>query len=81
MKRVHLHLLRHTFACLYLIRYRDPFARKSRLGHTTLNTTNHHFETVRQMDVVRTDTSGAVDDLDTHLLDINLRGRLKHKRQ
>jgi integrase/recombinase XerC/integrase/recombinase XerD len=79
VERLHPHLLRHTFACLYLMRYRDPFALKSLLGHTTLQMTNHYCEAVQQMDVVRADTTSIVDGIDTRLLDINRRGRLKHK--
>jgi site-specific recombinase XerD len=75
--RLHPHLLRHTFACLYLMRYRDPFALKSLLGHTTLQMTNHYCEAVQQMDVVRADSTSIVDGLDTRLLEINRRGRLK----
>jgi site-specific recombinase XerD len=80
VERLHPHLLRHTFACLYLMRYRDPFALKSLLGHTTLQMTNHYCEAVQQMDVVRADTTSIVDGLDTKLLEINRRGRLAHKR-
>ncbi|HEX9056743.1 MAG TPA: tyrosine-type recombinase/integrase, partial [Ktedonobacterales bacterium] len=74
---LHPHLLRHTFACMHLVRYRDPFALKSLFGHTTLQMTNHYCEAVRQMDVVRADTTSIVDGLDTRLLDINRRGRLR----
>jgi site-specific recombinase XerD len=79
VERLHPHLLRHTFACLYLMRYRDPFALKSLLGHTTLQMTNHYCEAVQQMDVVRADTTSIVDGFDTKLLEINRRGRLAHK--
>lgn len=33
VERLHPHLLRHTFACLYLMRYRDSFALKALFGH------------------------------------------------
>jgi hypothetical protein len=71
-------MLRHTFACLYLMRYRDPFALKSLLGPTTLQTTNHYCEAVQQMDVVWADTTSIVDGIDTKLLELNRRGRLAH---
>jgi site-specific recombinase XerD len=79
VERLHPHLLRHTFACLYLMRYRDPFALKSLLGHTTLQMTNHYCEAVQQMDVVRADTTSVVDGIDSKLLEINRRGRIAHK--
>ncbi len=47
VERLHSHLLRHTFACMHLLRYRDPFALKSLLGHTTLQMTNYYCEAVR----------------------------------
>lgn len=74
--RLHAHLLRHTFACMYLMQHRDPFALKSLLGHTTLAMTNHYCEAVRQMDVVRADAVSVIDSLDFRALDINRRGRL-----
>lgn len=81
VERLHPHLLRHTFACMHLSRYRDPFALKSLLGHTTLQMTNHYCEAVRQMEVVRADTTSIVDGLDTKALDVNRRGRLPRKGQ
>lgn len=79
VERLHPHLLRHTFACMHLVRYRDPFGLKSLLGHTTLQMTNHYCEAVRQMEVVRADTTSIVDGIDTKALDVNRRGRLAHK--
>ncbi|HEX2348888.1 MAG TPA: tyrosine-type recombinase/integrase [Ktedonobacterales bacterium] len=76
VERLHPHLLRHTFACMHLLRYRDPFGLKSLLGHTTLQMTNHYCEAVQQMDVVRADTTSVVDGIDTKALDVNRRGRL-----
>ena len=73
--RLHPHLLRHTFACMYLMRHRDPFALKSLLGHSTLAMTNHYCEAVRQMDVVRADSVSIIDGLDLRALDVNRRGR------
>jgi site-specific recombinase XerD len=76
IQRLHPHLLRHTFACMHLLRYRDPFALKSLLGHTTLTMTNHYCEAVQQMDVVRADRVSILDGLDLRALDVNRRGRL-----
>lgn len=73
--RLHPHLLRHTFACVHLKRYRDPFALKSLLGHTTLTMTNHYCEAVQQMDVVQADSVSVVDGMDLRALDVNRRGR------
>lgn len=73
--RLHAHLLRHTFACMYLVRHRDPFALKSLLGHTTLAMTNHYCEAVQQMDVVKADTVSIIDGLDLRSLDNSRRGR------
>lgn len=79
--RLHPHLLRHTFACMHLKRYRDPFALKSLLGHTTLAMTNHYCEAVQEMDVVRADAVSIVDGLDMSALDVNRRGRLTRAKQ
>lgn len=73
--RLYAHLLRHTFACMYLMRHRDPFALKSLLGHTTLAMTNHYCEAVQQMDVIRADSVSIIDGLDLRALDVNRRGR------
>lgn len=66
--RLHPHLLRHTAACLHLMRHRDPFALKSLLGHTTLAMTQHYVAAVSQMDIVQADTVSIVDGLDTAAL-------------
>ena len=75
VSRLHAHLLRHTFACMYLMRHHDPFALKSLLGHTTLAMTNHYCEAVQQMDVIRADAVSIIDGLDLRALDVNRRGR------
>jgi Integrase core domain/Phage integrase family len=72
---LHPHLLRHTFACMRLVRYRDPFALKSLLGHTTLAMTNHYCEAVQEMEEVRADRVSVVDGLDMHALDVRRSGR------
>jgi site-specific recombinase XerD len=79
--RLHAHLLRHTFACMYLMRYRDPFALKSLLGHTTLAMTNHYCEAVQQMDVVKADSVSVIDGLDLRFPDVNRRGRPAQKKK
>ena len=77
--RLHPHLLRHTFACTYLLRYRDPFALKSLLGHTTLAMTNHYCEAVKQMEIVQSDAISVADGFDLIQAEKNLRGRLPKK--
>ncbi len=66
--RLHPHLLRHTAACLHLMRHRDPFALKSLLGHSTLTMTQHYVAAVSQMDIVQADTVSIVDGLDSAAL-------------
>lgn len=61
------------------MRYREPFALKSLLDHTTLQMTNHYGEAMRQLDVVRADSTSIVDGIDTKRLEINRRGRLVRK--
>ena len=79
--RLHPHLLRHTFACMHLMRHHDPFALKTLLGHTTLTMTNHYCEAVQQLETVRADAVSIVDALDLCALEINRRGRIKAKRE
>jgi site-specific recombinase XerD len=66
--RLHPHLLRHTAACLHLMRHRDPFALKSLLGHTTLTMTQHYVAAVSQLEIVQADTVSIVDGLDAAAL-------------
>jgi site-specific recombinase XerD len=73
--RLHPHLLRHTFACFYLLQHRDPFALKSLLGHSTLAMTNHYCAAVQQMQIVRSDAVSVVDAIEAPALSINRRGR------
>jgi integrase len=51
VERLRPRLLRHTFACMYLLRYRDSIALKSLPGHTTLQMTNHYRAAVQHPDV------------------------------
>ena len=66
--RLHPHLLRHTAACLHLMRHHDPFALKSLLGHTTLTMTQHYVAAVSQLEIVQADTVSIVDGLDAAAL-------------
>jgi site-specific recombinase XerD len=72
--RLHPHLLRHTYACRYLLAHRDPIALKTMLGHTTLTMTNHYVAAVEGMQVIRSDRVSIVDAMDLSI------GRLKRGR-
>ena len=69
--RLHPHLLRHTYACRYLLAHRDPIALKTMLGHTTLTMTNHYVQAVEGMQVIRSDRVSVVDAMELNV------GRLK----
>ena len=69
--RLHPHLLRHTYACRYLLAHRDPIALKTMLGHTTLAMTNHYVAAVEGMEVIRSDRVSVVDAMEITI------GRLK----
>lgn len=76
--RLHPHLLRHTYACRYLLAHRDPIALKTMLGHTTVTMTNHYLQAVEGMQVIQADRTSVVDALDLsvgHLKRGNPRGR------
>jgi site-specific recombinase XerD len=51
--RLHPHLLRHTFACRYLMQHKDPFALKNLLGHTSLAMTYRYVRAVERLMVVQ----------------------------
>lgn len=69
--RLHPHLLRHTYACRYLLAHRDSIALKTMLGHTTLAMTNHYVQAVEGMQVIRSDRVSVVDAMEVNV------GRLK----
>lgn len=71
VERLHPHLLRHTYACRYLLAHRDPIALKTMLGHTTLAMTNHYVQAVEGMQVIRSDRVSVVDAMELNV------GRLK----
>jgi hypothetical protein len=64
---------------MHLLRYRDPFALKSLLGHTTLIMAQQYCEAVKQMDVVRADKVSIIDGPDTRGLDVRRSGRPKQQ--
>jgi site-specific recombinase XerD len=61
--RLHPHLLRHTFACMYLMEHHDPFALKNLLGHTTLTMTYRYVRAVERLMVVKGGQSSVLDSL------------------
>ena len=65
--RLHPHLLRHTYACRYLLAHRDPIALKTMLGHTTLTMTNHYLSAVEGMQVIQSDRVSVVDAMEIPL--------------
>jgi len=69
--RLHPHLLRHTYACRYLLAHRDPIALKTMLGHTTLRMTNHYVQAVEGLQIIRSDRVSVVDAMELNV------GRLK----
>jgi site-specific recombinase XerD len=80
VERLHPHLLRHTYACRYLLAHRDPIALKTMLGHTTLAMTNHYVQAVEGMQVIRSDRVSVVDAMELNVSRLkrgNLRGRAR----
>jgi site-specific recombinase XerD len=67
VRRLHPHLLRHTYACRYLLAHRDPIALKTMLGHTTLTMTNHYVQAVEGMQVIRSDRVSVVDAMELNV--------------
>jgi site-specific recombinase XerD len=61
--RLHPHLLRHTFACLYLMQHHDPFALKNLLGHTSLAMTYRYVRAVERLMVVRGSGASVLDSI------------------
>jgi site-specific recombinase XerD len=59
--RLHPHLLRHTFACLYLLQHHDPFALKNLLGHSSLTMTYRYVRAVERLMVVQGSAMSALD--------------------
>lgn len=61
--RIYPHLLRHTFACMYLLEHHDPFALKNLLGHTSLTMTYRYVRAVERLMVVRGDALSVLDSM------------------
>ena len=62
--RLHPHLLRHTFACMYLMQYHDPFALKNLLGHTSLTMTYRYVRTVERLMVIQGTGASILDSME-----------------
>ena len=65
--RLHIHLLRHTFATRFLLNGGDVFSLQRILGHTTLEMTRRYVDTVAMEAVVKQKRPTAMD----HLLNAN----------
>jgi site-specific recombinase XerD len=61
--RLHPHLFRHTFACMYLMQHHDPFALKNLLGHTSLAMTYRYVRAVERLMVVKGSAASVLDSL------------------
>lgn len=62
--RLYPHLLRHTFACMYLMQHHDPFALKNLLGHTSLTMTYRYVRAVERLMVVQGSAVTVLDSMD-----------------
>lgn len=63
VERLHAHLLRHTFACMYLMQHHDPFALKNLLGHTSLTMTYRYVRAVERLMVVQGSATSVLDSM------------------
>jgi integrase/recombinase XerC/integrase/recombinase XerD len=63
VRRLHPHLLRHTFACRYLMEHHDPFALKNLLGHTSLAMTYRYVRAVERLMLVQGAGASVLDSL------------------
>ena len=62
--RLHAHLLRHTFATLYLVNGGDVFSLQRILGHTTLTMVNHYVHMAGAQVALRHKAFSPMDNLD-----------------
>lgn len=63
ISRLHIHLLRHTFATNYLRANQNPFTLQSLLGHETLEMTRRYVDMVRLEEIIRDPGFSPVDRL------------------
>jgi site-specific recombinase XerD len=64
VSRLHAHLLRHTFATLYLVNGGDVFSLQRILGHSTLTMVNHYVHMAGAQVALRHKAFSPVDNLD-----------------
>lgn len=64
--RLHAHLLRHTFATLFLVNGGDVFTLQRILGHTTLDMVNHYVHMAGAQVALRHRAFSPMDNLNLH---------------
>lgn len=78
--RLHPHLLRHTFACMYLMQHHDPFALKNLLGHTSLTMTYRYVRAVERLMVVQGSALSVLDSMTLPTIRPESTGKPKRKK-
>ena len=64
VNRLHPHLMRHTYATMFLLNGGDVFLLKQNLGHTTLTMVEHYLHVAAQMAAIRSQGFSPVDHLE-----------------
>jgi site-specific recombinase XerD len=63
VRRLHPHLLRHTYATMFLLNGGDVFLLKQNLGHTTLSMVEHYLHVATQTAAIRSQGFSPLDRL------------------
>ena len=64
VNRLHPHLMRHTYATMFLLNGGDVFLLKQNLGHTTLTMVEHYLHVAAQTAAIRSQGFSPVDHLE-----------------
>lgn len=64
VKRLHPHLMRHTYATMFLLNGGDVFLLKQNLGHTTLSMVEHYLHIAAQTAAIRSQGFSPLDHLE-----------------
>jgi len=64
VNRLHPHLMRHTYATMFLLNGGDVFLLKQNLGHTTLTMVEHYLHIAAQTAAIRSQGFSPLDHLD-----------------